>query len=586
MKVLLGRIWQHITFRRRKQLVAVLVLMLIASVVEVVSIGAIIPFLGVLANPESIFQHESAQPLIVYAGITEPRQLLLPFSVVFACAALLSGVMRILLLWAQTRVVHAIGADLSYKIYKRTLYQPYPVHVARNSSEVITGVSTKANHVVSSAVQPILTIITAFVMIVMVLLALMLINPVMSISAMVGFAAIYGLVILVTRKRLISNSQQISRKQNQIIKSLQEGLGGIRDVLIDGAQMTYCAVFRSADLPLRRAVANNYFIGQSPRYGVEAVGMVLIVTLAYFLSSTEDGVLGALPQLGALAIGAQRILPMLQQGYGAWTSVRGGQALLQDALVLLEQPMPKYAEEKMTEKITFEKSIKLSHIAFRYRDDTPWVLNSLDIKIDKGASIGFIGTTGGGKSTLLDIIMALLHPENGTLSVDGVNITDKNHRGWQSHIAHIPQAIFLSDATIAENIAFGLPIEKIDYLLVEKAAKQAQIHSTITTWENGYSTEVGERGIRLSGGQRQRIGIARALYKQADVLILDEATSALDNETERAVVDTIHHSHHDITILMVAHRLSTLKGCDIIIELENGKIKRQGAPHEIIGNSH
>jgi len=431
-----------------------------------------------------------------------------------------------------------------------------------------------------------LTIITAFVMIVMVLLALMLINPVMSISAMVGFAAIYGLVILVTRKRLISNSQQISRKQNQIIKSLQEGLGGIRDVLIDGAQMTYCAVFRSADLPLRRAVANNYFIGQSPRYGVEAVGMVLIVTLAYFLSSTEDGVLGALPQLGALAIGAQRILPMLQQGYGAWTSVRGGQALLQDALVLLEQPMPKYAEEKMTEKITFEKSIKLSHIAFRYRDDTPWVLNSLDIKIDKGASIGFIGTTGSGKSTLLDIIMALLHPSEGVLEIDGVEIQAHNLRSWQSHIAHIPQAIYLSDATIAENIAFGLTNEQIDLQRVISAAKKAQIDETIQSWDEKYQTMVGERGVRLSGGQRQRIGIARALYKHADVLIFDEATSALDNVTEKAVMESIDDIHEDITILIVAHRLSTLKSCDTIVELENGNIKRQGTPDEIIGSSY
>jgi len=564
----------------------VIVLILIASVAEVVSIGAIVPFLGVLANPEAVFQHENVQPLIAYTGITEPRQLLLPFSVAFACAALLSGVMRILLLWVQIRVTHAIGADLSYKIYKRTLYQPYPVHVSRNSSEVIAGVSTKANQVVGSIVQPMLTIITSFVMTMMVLLALVAINPVISISATVGFAAIYGLFILINRKKLTFNSQQISRKQTQIIKSLQEGLGGIRDVLIDGTQATYCAVFRSADLDLRRAVANNHFIGQSPRYGIEAVGMVLIVILAYFLSSAEDGMLGALPQLGALAIGAQRILPMLQQGYGAWTSFRGGQALLQDALSLLEQPIPKYAEEQITKKITFEKSIKLNRIAFRYRDDTSWVLKDLDIEIDKGANIGFIGTTGSGKSTLLDIIMALLHPGNGTLSVDGVNITDKNYRAWQSQIAHIPQVIFLSDASIAENIAFGLPIDKIDYSLVEKAAKQAQIHDTIKTWKNGYDTEVGERGVRLSGGQRQRIGIARAFYKQADVLILDEATSALDNETERAVMDCIQHSRHDITILMVAHRLSTLKDCDEIIKLENGKIKCQGTPHDIIGNSH
>jgi len=585
MKILFLQLYCHIRQERKKQLMLIMALMLIASVAEVISIGAVVPFLGVLANPETVFQHEYAQPVIRYAGITEPSQLLLPFSAVFGIAALLSGAMRIALLWGQTRLAHAIGADLSYQIYKHTLYQPYSVHVARNSSEIIAGISTKANQVVSAAVLPVLTILTSLVMIVMVLFALVAFNPIISFSAIAGFAAIYSLFVLITRKRLVSNSLQISQKSNQIVKSLQEGLGGIRDVLIDGTQAAYCTVFRSADLPLRRAIANNQIIAQIPRYGVESLGMVLIVVLAYFLNGLEEGMLGALPLLGALAVGAQRMLPMLQQAYAAWTTIRGAQAVLQDALMLLEQPLPEYAEGPTTSKISFQQTIKLQNISFRYSDDTPWVLTGLDLEIKKGANIGFIGTTGSGKSTLLDITMALLHPTDGSMSVDGVTITEKNHRGWQSHIAHIPQAIFLSDATIAENIAFGLPIDKIDFDRVGRAAKQAQIHETIMTWDNGYNTKVGERGVRLSGGQRQRIGIARALYKQANLLILDEATSALDNATEKAVMNTIYDTHADITILMVAHRLSTLQDCDLIIELENGKIKRQDTPAEIIGTS-
>jgi len=359
-------------------------------------------------------------------------------------------------------------------------------------------------------------------------------------------------------------------------------LGGIRDVLIDGTQATYCKVFRLADMSLRRAEANNQIIAQSPRYGVESLSIVLIVVLAYFLSSGEEGVLGALPLLGALAIGAQRMLPMLQQAYSAWSGIRGGQAVLRDALMLLEQPLPEYSEGTMKAEILFQQSIKLEDIKFRYRGDAPWVLTGVDLEIKKGSCIGFIGTTGSGKSTVLDIIMALLFATEGSIKVDGVIITNKNHRGWQSRIAHIPQAIFLSDASIAENIAFGVPKEDIDHNLVNQAAKQAQIHDTIMNWVGHYNTVVGERGICLSGGQRQRIGIARALYKQADVLILDEATSALDNATEKAVMDAIRDAHKDNTILMVAHRLSTLKGCDQIIELENGAIKRQGTSADII----
>jgi len=251
-------------------------------------------------------------------------------------------------------------------------------------------------------------------------------------------------------------------------------------------------------------------------------------------------------------------------------------------LLLLEQPLPEYAEGPTTDFIPFQKSIKLEELAFRYEESAPWVLKGVDFEIEKGTTVGFIGTTGSGKSTLLDVIMALLHPTKGRMRVDDDVITDKNHRGWQSHIAHIPQEVFLSDSTVAENIAFGVSATEIDYSLVEKAAIKAQIHETIVAWDKQYHTQVGERGVRLSGGQRQRIGIARALYKQVDVLILDEATSALDNETELAVMKSIYNTDNDITVIIVAHRLTTLKGCKRIVELEDGKIKRIGSPEEII----
>ena len=563
-----------------------MVLMLLASIAEVVSIGAVVPFLGVLANPESVFEHEIAQQYMPNLGITAPDQLLLPLTIAFAVAALIAGIMRIVLLWGQTRLAHAVGADLSYQIYRCTLYQSYITHAARNSSEVIAGISTKADQVVSQAILPVMYMVSSLVMLSMLLVTLILINPEMAITAMVGFSVIYLLFMYLTKSRLLSNSQRISKNTNSVIKVLQEGLGGIRDVLIDGTQSVYCTTFRQADRPRRQALANNQIMGLSPRYGVESLGMVLIAGLAYYLSNTQGSLVGALPLLGALAIGAQRMLPMLQQAYGAWSQIRGAEAVVKDALVLLEQPMPSHAEHDEIEQISCHKSIQLQQLGFQYQDDTPKVIDSLDLVIKAGTSIGFIGTTGSGKSTLLDIVMALLHPTKGKMLVDGVEITKENHRGWQSHIAHIPQAIYLSDATIAENIAFGILKDKIDIYLVKKAAQQAQIHETIINWEHQYETMVGERGVRLSGGQRQRIGIARALYKEANVLILDEATSALDNATEKAVMDAIHKEYSDITILMVAHRLSTLQACDKIVELENGTIKRQGTPDEMVDLSH
>jgi ATP-binding cassette subfamily B protein len=353
-------------------------------------------------------------------------------------------------------------------------------------------------------------------------------------------------------------------------------------VLIDGTQEIYCNVYRSADLPLRKAQANITIISGSPRYGIEALGMILIALMAYSLSLESNGLAIAIPTLGAFALGAQRMLPILQQAYSSWTFMRGGQAFLRDTLELLEQPMPDFFYIQPQNPISFNNEMSFDNISFRYSVESPWVLQGLNLTITKGGRIGFIGITGSGKSTLLDIIMGLLLPVNGGLVIDGVKIDQHNHRSWQAHIAHVPQSIFLSDTSIAENIAFGVPLDEIDYARVRRAAKSAQISDTIELLEQGYDTIVGERGIRLSGGQRQRIGIARALYKQADVIIFDEATSALDNNTELEVMRAIENLGPDLTIIIVAHRLSTLQNCSEVIELANGKISRRGNYEEIV----
>ena len=572
---LLVRLWRHIELRRCYQLGALGILMVFAAFVEVASIGAVMPFLVVLTTPEKIFTHQIAQPLIEVLNIDRPEQLFLPLTIIFVIAALTSGLVRLVLLWVQTRLSYAIGADLSISIYRRTLYQRYEVHVARNSSEVISGISSKANVLVGYTIMPTLTILNSAFIIFIILVALVAIEPGVALTAIGGFGAIYLSVILLTKRHLAKFSKQISHESNQVMKALQEGLGGIRDVLIDGTQEAYCEIYRRADLPLRRAQANIQIISASPRYGVEALGMVLIAGLVYSLSGQTAEILGVIPALGALAVGAQRLLPLLQQAYSGWTSIRGGQAILQDALAFLDQPLPKSIEIPVP--VPFNRCITFDNLSFRYATHLPWILRGVSIQIPKGSRVGFIGTTGSGKSTLLDVVMGLLEPSKGFMRVDGEAIERENQRGWQSHIAHVPQSIFLSDTSIAENIAFGISYDCIDHERVREAAKQAQMAETIESWEMQYKTVVGERGVRLSGGQRQRIGIARALYKKADVIILDEATSALDNETEQAVMDAIERLGHDKTILIVAHRLTTLKKCTKIVEISDGNFKRIGS---------
>jgi ABC-type multidrug transport system fused ATPase/permease subunit len=579
---LLKRLWHHISPRRRGQFGLLLVLMLLASFAEILSIGAVLPFLRVLTVPDQVFEHAVAQPIIQALGLTMSEQLLLPLTIAFAVAALIAGTMRLLLLWASTRLSFATGADLSISIYRRTLYQPYAVHCARNSSEVINGISSKANGVIYSIIVPALTLISSCVMLVVILFALLAVEPVIALAAFGGFGLIYAFIVRLTRKQLLANSQRIARESSHVIKSLQEGLGGIRDVLIDGSQATYCNIYRNADLPLRRAEGNNLFISSSPRYGMEALGMMLIAALAYSLAQQSDGIAKAIPILGALALGAQRLLPVLQQAYGALTSIQGGQASLQDTLELLDQPLPDFAGQPAVEPLPFKHNISLNQLAFRYGPQTPYVLRHLSLTIAKGSHVGFIGTTGSGKSTLLDIVMGLLKPTDGTLDIDGQLVTHTNIRSWQAHIAHVPQAIFLADSSIEENIAFGVPINQIDHQRVRQAAQQAQIADSIERWPQQYQTFVGERGIRLSGGQRQRIGIARALYKQADVIIFDEATSALDSETEETVMQTIESLSKDLTVLIIAHRLTTLKNCSQIVQLGDGGIKRVGTYQDIV----
>jgi ATP-binding cassette subfamily B protein len=580
--ILLKRLWHHISPRRRGQFGILLVLMLLTSFAEILSIGAALPFLAVLAAPERIFELSAAQPVIQGLNFTEPKQLLLPLTVAFGAAAFIAGVMRLLLLWASTRLSFSTGADLSISIYKRTLYQPYAVHCARNSSEVISGISGKVNGVIYSTIVPALTLISSSIMLISILIALLTVHPVIALAAFGGFGLIYAFIIRLTRKQLMDDSLCAARETTQVIKSLQEGLGGIRDVLIDGSQAAYCQIYSNADLPLRRAQGNISFISASPRYGMEALGMMLIAALAYSLAQQTGGIAKVIPVLGALALAAQRLIPVLQQAYGSWALINSGQSSLKDTLVLLDQPLPDFACQLTLHPLPFKQNIILKQLDFRYSPQMPYVLRQINLTIAKGSRVGFMGATGSGKSTLLDIVMGLLYPTDGSLEIDGQTVSIVNHRAWQAHIAHVPQAIFLADSSIEENIAFGVSKDQIDHFRVRKAARQAQIAESIESWPKQYQTFVGERGIRLSGGQRQRIGIARALYKQADVIIFDEATSALDNETEQAVMQAIEGLSQDLTILIIAHRLTTLKNCTQIVELGEGGIKRIGSYNDIV----
>jgi ABC-type multidrug transport system fused ATPase/permease subunit len=570
----LSRLWEHITTRRRKQLLQLFVLTLIASIVEVISIGAVLPFLGVLTSPEIFFENPISVPVIKFLDLKSPHQLVLPLTALFILGVVISAVMRLLLLCSQAHLGYAIGADLSIEIYRRTLYQPYQVHLTRNSSQVIAGMSSKVNQVVGSCILPLLTAISSGVIFLVVLVALIIIEPWLTLIACGSFGLIYYAITLITKKQLKKNSTTISNNSSGLIKALQEGLGGIRNVLMDNTQSTYFDLYKVSDVAMRHAQANNRILGGAPRFLIEALGMSTLALGGYFVAINGPGFSQAVPILGILALGSQKLLPIMQQLYQSLTSLRGAQASLSDVLELLAQPSPPQLHSTLVNTLKFEYSIKLNSVSFSYNDVNSDILNSVNLEIKKGTSVGLIGLTGSGKSTLLDIFMGLLEPTSGSLEIDGVAITKQNCNAWQAKIAHVPQSFFLADLSVAENIALGIPPSKIDMQRVKAAAEKAQIAKTIESLDKQYDTRVGELGIRLSGGQRQRICIARALYKQANIIVFDEATSALDNETEFALIEAIKTIGHDYTILIVAHRLSALQACDQIYELEKGSIKK------------
>ena len=574
--------WRHVSTKRRVQFGLLVILTLLASFAEMIGLAAVLPFLGALTNPQVVFDHPKAQIFIDYLEINKAEDLILPFTLMFAGTTVFAGLVRLTLLWAQTRLSHAVGADFSLEIYKRTLCQPYEVHTRRNTSDIIAGISHKTKTIVGSTVMPILLTMSALIIVITILSAVITFEPYIAVATISCLLAIYFLIALFTKSRLLYLGTVVSVKQTRLIKALQEGLGGIREVLMRGAHETFCKIYREADLPLRKASADIQIISSSPRFLIEIFGLLFISGLAYFLVTRTDNNSTAIPLLGALAMGAQRILPLFQQCYASWATIRGGQSSLSDALDLMDQPYPDNGLEPMR----FEHSLLVKNLIFKYEAADTDIFSRLNIEIPIGSRLGVTGKTGCGKSTLTDLLMGLLVPTGGVISVDGVSITNANRRAWQLQVAHVPQNIFLLDGTITENVAFGASPEDIDMSRVEMACERAQISDVVNALPERYSSRVGERGGKLSGGQRQRIGIARALYQQSKVIILDEATSALDEATESDVMKAIESLGREVTVIIVAHRLSTLKKCDQVINLNDGEVLTGGQFETFIHTWH
>ncbi|WP_320674472.1 ABC transporter ATP-binding protein [Prochlorococcus sp. MIT 1341] len=568
-------IFSSLSKQRKVHVSGVLLVMITCALLEFSTLIVVTPFLLSISEPEAFKEAFFVRLLQSHLGAWDSSKSLLLMSVIFGFLAIFTAMIKILNLWSIEKLVAAIGCDFSCEAFRRTLYQPYNVHLSRNSSFLVNVITRNIDDCLVT-IRALMQFITSFLTIIALLIALTLVDSSFVIAAFLLFSLAYAFIASLLKRRLNRNSKVASISGEKHVKVLREGLGAIRDILIDGTQNFYLKIYRQADESMRAAFAQANFFAYSPKLILEALGLFALVIITFFTYQQKGSSVQLLPILGTVAFCAQRLLPAMQQCYIAWANLNSSQVAINDVISLVNQPLGINIDRGKCNQFTIEKSIEIVNLSFSYSKDREEVLKGVDFEIKKGERVAIVGQTGSGKSTLMTLLMGLLRPTKGYVFVNGLDINSDTNlellEAWKSSIAHVPQNIYLADTTIAENIAFGQPRDLINIESVRSASKQAMLDQFVSRLPYGYGTLVGERGSMLSGGQRQRLGIARALYKGADVLFFDEATSALDDEIESSIINTIRGLSKDLTIIVIAHRKSSIEMCDKILRLSDGAI--------------
>jgi len=550
--------------RRRRQLVLLTLLTVANAVADLAMVAAAMLFLTALAG-----QSGAALPPVLsgWFSTVPPGSQVALGALAFAGSAVAANSLRLLYLRLSERFVANVTHELIIAVHARVFAQPYDYHVRHHSSELIGSLETVqvlAYILIHQWLQSVAALATgaAFAWL------LIAIDPLPAVAAFTLLGLFYLLVARMASRRLKANSIVVGQAYGDRIRKVQESLGAIRDLKIDHSERAQLDDLRRVNARFAAASASTSFIAGAPRFVVEAGAVLLVAALATLLAARSDG--SALVLVGGIALGGLRLLPLLQQAYRSWAMMAANRAIATQVVELLNLPLPAESEEKVA-PLPFRTAISLDQVAYRYPERPDPAVENVTLVIERGSRVAFVGETGSGKSTLADIVMGLLAPQSGSVQVDRMILGHDNIRAWQRNIAHVSQSIFLADASIARNIAFSVPQARLDMARVRAAAARAGIADFIGSLPEGFETAVGERGVRLSGGQRQRIAIARALYKDAPVLVLDEATNALDEETEAKVLDSLF-ADRALTILIIAHRPSAVAQCDKVIKLENGRV--------------
>ena len=588
MITLYRKIFDLLDRGERRRFYQLLAMIMVMGVLDMVGVAAILPFLAVVANPSQVGNSHYLSAAQRWTGLTGQGEFLIFLGAMVFALIVVSLGFKTLTMHAIARFSNMRNHSISTRLLGRYLAQPYVWFLTHHSADLGNQILSEVQNLVNGVLIPAMRLLAQAVVLLFLIALLVVVNPLVAFLAAAILGGAYVGIFLLVRRLLLQLGKRRLEASQARFQIAQEAMGGIKEVKILGLERIYLSRFQGPSRQMAEDTARVQILGEMPRHLLEAIafgGMIVLIVALMLQDGSNLSTI--LPTLGVFAFAGLRMFPAVQQVYQSLTWLRSSRP----ALDRIHRDMHEVAGQlpparSVVGVLLSEKQLELSHIVYTYPRAEKPTLQGLSLTIPARATVGIVGGTGAGKTTAVDVMLGLLTPQAGTLRVDGVEITPDTMRAWQNTIGYVPQQIFLVDDSVAANIGFGIPPEKLDIAAVERAARVANLHEfVVTELPQGYQTFVGERGVRLSGGQRQRIGIARALYHDPDVLILDEATSALDNLTERAVMEAVHNLSHEKTIIMIAHRLSTVKDCDTIFFIEKGQLVAQGSYDALVAGN-
>jgi len=571
---------------QRKQFYLLQVLVIIMSFAEIVSIASVVPFMTIVGDPSILEKDNLLSILFLKSNIDDPYEFIFYLGFIVLATLAIATLISMFITWRLTMFANKVGVEIGDRLYTYYLNQDWLFHTIGNSSNLTKKIANESTRLTSEILVPLMLMNSRIVLTFFIVFLMFLHDPFVLMIILLVFSLSYIILFKFIRQRLVINGKNISNMFLERFKLMSEGFGGIKEVLLLGRSNYFKERFNKAGNILSYSLGTNRAMEKTPRYFMEWLGFTTIIVLVLYLLKNSQGNLGIiLPVLSAYALAGMKLLPALQQIYHSIAQVKGNisayEAIQED---LKNSNATEKSQKVETNQQVWSKhnEINLKNIKFNYPDKAIPALENISLTIKPNSTVGFVGTTGSGKSTLIDVILGLIKPQQGEIAIDGTPLTKKNLRMWQNKIGFVPQTIFLTEGTIAENITFGIPQDLIDYVQIKKVLKLAHLEEWVSQLEKGVYTKVGERGVQVSGGQKQRIGIARALYNEADVLVFDEATSALDGITEKNIMNAINKFTGQKTLIIIAHRMKTVEKCNQIFMMENGRVVDRGTYQQLL----